>query len=172
MKKHYANMISWGSFIISILIFLLIFNNKLSINYALLAVVIAAFLDTFDGKIARIFITDEKDFLFGEITDSLCDTINFGVFPIVTFLYLFSENIFITFIVSSFYLWSAIFRLARFSRNKTKLKVDYYSGMPVTVAGPLAILFVLIFKDNLFLSSLTLLILGIFMVSNIKIKKL
>ncbi len=172
MKKHYANMISWASFIISIFIFILIFNNKLSINYALLAVVIAAFLDTFDGKIARIFITDEKDFLFGEITDSLCDTINFGVLPIITFLYLFSENIFITFIVSSFYLWGAIFRLARFSKNKTKLKVDYYNGMPVTVAGPLAILLILIFKNNLVLSSLTLIILSLMMISNIKIKKL
>ncbi len=172
MKKHYANMISWGSFFISIFIFLLIFNNKLSINYALLAVVTAAFLDTFDGKVARVFIKDEKDFLFGEITDSLCDTINFGVFPIVTFLYLFSGNIFITFIVSSFYLWGAIFRLARFSRNKTKLKVDYYSGLPVTVAGPLAILMVLVFKNNLMLSSFVLLILGLLMVSNIKIKKL
>ncbi len=172
MKKHYANMISWASFIISIFIFILIFNDKLSINYAFLAVIIAAILDTFDGKIARIFITDEKDFLFGEITDSLCDTINFGVLPILTFLYIFPKNIFITFILSSFYLWAAIFRLARFSRNKTKLKVDFYNGLPVTVAGPLAILLVLIFKNNLIVSCFIMLILAILMVSNIKIKKI
>lgn len=171
MKKHYANIISWSSFMFSILFLLLIKNGILNINFSFLAVLLAAFLDMFDGKVARKYLSEKKDFLFGEITDSLCDIINFGVFPVLIFSSFFSQFILINFICVSTYLFSCVFRLARFSRDKDCLKVNYYSGLPVTIAGPLAVFLCLIFRENIFVTSFIFISLSFLMISNIKFKK-
>lgn len=172
MQKHFGNMISWFSFFITITTIYLIQSNIIEQKYIFLAVVIAAIMDMFDGKVARKFVTDEKDFIFGEITDSLCDTINFGVVTIYTFGLYFGDDLVLTILVSIFYLWAVVFRLARFSKTKDVPKVKYYEGVPVTVAGPIAVGMAVIFSNNISLVALTYVLLALAMISTIKVKKL
>ncbi len=171
MKKHSGNMISWSS------VFIVLFCVKIA-NPALIAfgICIAAVMDMFDGKLARMYGENTAEArIFGELTDSLCDVINFGVAPgfllaIITFNTSFGI---IHLICSCFFVWAGIYRLARFSATKdsTKKVVDYYTGIPITVAGPLLGLLTILFT-NQFITIIFTLVLGWSMVSNIKIKKL
>lgn len=172
LKKHAGNLVSWSSFCINVLILLLLLNDKVQINFMVVGVFIAAFLDMFDGKLARLFITKKEDFIFGELTDSLCDTINFGIVPMFIFIYFFSSHIFISFIVVSFYLWAIVYRLARFSKTKNETLVSHYIGIPVTVIGPISSFFTVTFSSSLILVVIIQLFLSYLMVSNLKVKKL
>ncbi len=171
MKKHSGNIISWSS------VFIVLFCVKLA-NPLLIAcgIIIAAFMDMFDGKFARMYGENTAEArIFGELTDSLCDVINFGIAPgfllaLVTFNGSFGM---IHLICSCFFVWAGIYRLARFSatKDKTKAVVDYYTGIPITVAGPILGLLTVLFNNQIIIIFFTL-ILGWSMVSNIQIKKL
>ncbi len=171
MKKHSGNIISWSS------VFIVLFCVKIA-NPSLLAlgIVIASIMDMFDGKFARMYGDNTVEArIFGELTDSLCDVINFGVAPgfLLSYIAFNSSFGFIHFICSCFFVWAGIYRLARFSAQKdnTKKVVDYYTGIPITVAGPLLGILTILFTSQFIIIIFTLL-LGWSMVSNIKIKKL
>lgn len=178
MKKYYGNMLSWTSVFINILCLILIMTKTINMNYILITVLFAVFLDMFDGKLARKYVDEPKDFIFGELTDSLCDIINFGFIPTLTFIKLYTVpgieiiEIIIIFLTSCIFLWSGLFRLARFSRDKTKRKVDYFQGIPITIGGAIALLFILLLVNNLILSSIILMLISYLMASSIKIKKI
>lgn len=176
MYKHYGNLISWGSIVITITTLILVNANILSIGFILLAIVVASIMDLFDGRVARQFISQKKDFIFGEFTDSLCDTINFGILPVYTFSYFFlnlnSLSLIVTILFANVFLWSVVFRLARFSRDKDSLKVEFYYGLPVTIAGPFSVLVTFLFQQNIFLAFLFNLLLISLMLSTLKFKKL
>ena len=46
----------------------------------------AGVIDIFDGKVARKFKRSEKEKQFGIEIDSIIDTINFGVVPVIIYL--------------------------------------------------------------------------------------
>ena len=171
MKNNLANLISWSSFIINIIVIVLISNDVLNINFIFFSVIVSMFLDFLDGRVARKFLTKKEDFAFGEALDSLCDLINFGIVPMYTFLYFFKSNIIISIFIASFYIWASTFRLAKFSKLNSVQTQSSYNGLPTTVAGPLSILLTLIFSNMIALATISQLALGFFMISNIKISK-
>lgn len=173
MQKYYANLLSWLAMSLTITAIILVGFNKLSIIYAIIAVMIAAILDMFDGKVARHFLNKKEDFIFGEITDSLCDTINFGIVPVLIYINIFSNNSLIILIgITIFYLWAVVYRLARFSKTKIELKVKYYQGVPVTVASPLLVLLFIPLQNNFMVGSIGMVVLAFLMISKIKVKKI
>lgn len=172
MSKHYGNLISWSSLFISIFSLIGIATGTLSINYALTTVFFTSFMDLFDGRVARKFITKDCDFVFGELTDSLCDIVNFSIFPMMVYLYFFLDFSLIPIMVMFLFIWAAAFRLARFSRDKDLISQRIYLGLPVTISGPLSVLLTLLFQESLLLTSFSQIVIIILMISTIKIKKL
>ena len=169
MKKHLGNITSWSSVIVVLIGFF-------SLNPKVLAVsiIIAAIMDTFDGRLARKYGENTKyRIIFGETTDSLCDTINFGVAPsLLVALLAFQFDLSLVLKLSiGFFLWASVFRLARFHALKDKPKVEYYVGVPITVAGPILGM-LMAFSSNQGFLALATIALGYLMVSNLKIKKL
>lgn len=135
---------------------------------ALLLITIAAFLDRFDGLIARKFHIESD---FGKQLDSLSDLISFGVAPAVllhtTVLSTFgSAGTFFTII----YIACGAIRLARYNIiGSTK----YFIGLPITVAGLLlALSYLLIDFLPPYQFMFLILLLSLLMISNFKLKKM
>lgn len=168
MKKNYANMISWSSVFINFYLLTLVIFNEYDYPYALLGIFIAAFFDVFDGKVARMFQGDDAPTLFGELTDSLCDVINFGFIPAFIMVAKFTPlNIYVT-AVAFLFIWGGIFRLARFS---VLPKSSTYTGLPITIAGPLLAIIITYSNQYLIVVGASL-ILTYLMVSRLKVKKI
>lgn len=101
-------------------------------NYSVLFIFIAAFLDRYDGKVARKY---NQESALGKQLDSMGDIISFGVAPAI----LMYEIIFSNFglpgmFITVFYITCGAFRLARFNCTETS---GYFVGLPITAAGTL-----------------------------------
>ncbi len=172
MKKNLGNIISWSSVIIVILSI-----YSLNITTITIAIIIAAIMDMFDGKFARMYGENTSEAqIFGEITDSLCDLINFGVVPSLVLTSIkFSTNYSLVFLIASaFFIWAGIYRLARFSATKNRTSnaaVDFYIGLPITVAGPVAAILITLF-DHQLITIAILIFFGWTMITNYQVKKL
>lgn len=168
MKKHAGNLVSWASVCIVI-------SSSLTLNAHLVvaAVFIAAIMDMFDGKLARKYGDNTNEAkIFGELTDSLCDSFNFGIVPgILIPSLIFKDNNFLIFVVGCCFIIAGIYRLARFSATKKEDSITYYCGLPITVAGPLLGLS-LIISSHLITFFIFGILLSYLMVSKIKVKKL
>ncbi len=173
MKKNLGNIISWSSVFIVIMSF-----STHNVQIISLAIILAAIMDMFDGKFARMYGDDTTEaHIFGEVTDSLCDLVNFGVAPSLIMTYIkFANDYHISLLVaSSIFIWAGIYRLARFSATKTRSSgnniVDYYTGLPITVAGPIVGIIVAIINHQ----TLILILIIIFawtMITKYQVKKL
>ena len=138
-----------------------------SYSYSVLFIFIAAFLDRYDGKIARKYNLESE---LGKQLDSMGDIISFGIAPAL----LMYENIMTDFgmvgmILTILYIASGAFRLARFNIMDTK---GYFIGLPITVAGTFltfAYFFTTIVEPQSYLFLFP--ILSILMVSTFKLKK-
>ncbi len=121
-----------------------IVDNATRIYLSCLLIVLAAILDRYDGKIARL-LGAESD--FGKQLDSLCDLISFGIAPAVI-----SWQLHASFLPSG--PWRALgyaaavafplagaFRLARFNLTTD---TTCFQGVPITLAGSLLILYSLV----------------------------
>nr|WP_272210855.1 CDP-alcohol phosphatidyltransferase family protein [Marinicella sp. W31]MDC2876772.1 CDP-alcohol phosphatidyltransferase family protein [Marinicella sp. W31] len=74
---------------------------------------IAAFLDGVDGRLARLLKASSK---FGEQMDSLADIVNFGIAPaLVSYIYLLDDAGTPGWIAALLYAIAAALRLARFN---------------------------------------------------------
>ncbi len=172
MKKNLGNIISWSS--VLIVIFSIYTYDPLIIT---IAIFIAAIMDMFDGKYARMYGENTSEaHIFGEITDSLCDLFNFGITPSLILLHVnnqVSYN-FIFLIASAFFIWAGIYRLARFSATKSRHSnqaVDYYIGLPITIAGPVLAFFINIITNQYIIIGITFL-LGWTMITKLQVKKI
>ncbi len=76
MKKHIPNVLTLGNLICGILAIRSIFLGD--VNLAIAFVFIAAFLDFFDGMVARLLGVSGE---LGKQLDSLADNVTFGVVP-------------------------------------------------------------------------------------------
>ena len=95
-------------------------------------ILLAAFLDGLDGRLARAFGSTS---ILGMELDSLSDAISFCLAPVVL-LYSWEVQDFgtIGFIVLAIYLCSGLFRLAKFNTIST-MQTNNFMGLPTPVAA-------------------------------------
>jgi CDP-diacylglycerol--serine O-phosphatidyltransferase len=109
---------------------------------AVYAVVVAAFLDGLDGRLARLLQGTSR---FGAELDSLCDFVNFGVVPAVL-LYLWTLNDLgsVGWAGAIVFAVAAALRLARFNVALDAPKPDYAQDFFVGVPAPVGALLVML----------------------------
>ncbi len=122
---------------------------------------LSAFLDLFDGRIARKLKVSNQ---IGVELDSLADVVSFGVAPAIIF-YTLADPSWITSIAFILYPTMGALRLARFNANPT---VGYFVGVPITFAGLFMSLMALFSYTNPWITIL----LAYLMISPIRIMKL
>ena len=131
---------------------------------AAILIVIALFLDIFDGRIARFFKSTSE---FGKELDSFADLISFGVAPAVM-IYLSELYVFQTtgILISFLLVLGGMSRLARFNTINIS---NFFLGIPIDASGMLiASLFIAKVNLSPYMLSFVVIILTILMVSNIK----
>ncbi len=112
---------------------------------AIYVILIAAFLDGIDGRVARFLNATSR---FGAELDSLADFVNFGVVPgLVLFIWTLQEadHRSLGWIIVLIFAMSMILRLARFNTmldkpNQPRWKSNYFVGVPAP-AGAFLVLF-------------------------------
>lgn len=128
---------------------------------AALFVFLAAFLDLFDGRLARkLQVTNE----LGGLLDSLADVVSFGIAPAVLF-HTLSRHSWLTSLAFVLYPTMGALRLARFSAKPT---IGYFMGVPITLSGLIMAAMGFFLYTNPYITIL----LAILMVSPIRIKKI
>ena len=141
-------------------IFFAINGNYLFVTIFLFLAVIADYLD---GKLARKL---NQENVFGKELDSLADTISFGVAPAIFGFSLIQTPLAI--VSFTIFLFCGILRLARYNIMDIK---GGFAGMPITLNG---IIIPLVYVARLPIDYYPYLyiLLGILMVSSLRIKKL
>lgn len=129
---------------------------------ASIMLVLAVLSDYLDGKIAKIMQQQNE---FGRELDSLADTVSFGVAPaIFGFALIQTPLAIISFTV---FLFCGILRLARYNIMDMK---GAFQGMPITMNG-IVIPLIYFLKMPIKYYPYVYLVLGILMVSSIRVKK-
>lgn len=119
----------------------LAFEGRFELAVAM--VLLAAFLDGIDGRVARITKSTSK---FGAQMDSLGDVVNFGVAPaLVLYAFLLEQAGAFGWIVTLIYVLAAALRLARFNvmddrPAKAAWQADYFVGVPAPLGAMLVLL--------------------------------
>ena len=102
------------------------------IRYSLIFLILSGICDMFDGKVARMCKRTQEEKEFGIQIDSLADTVNFLVLPVVIMLSLGMTSIFDVCIYTVFII-CGISRLGVFNCNaNADGPVSHYNGVPVT----------------------------------------
>lgn len=136
-KKSLPSIFSFINLSFGMLSILFAMNGELKISAVM--IFCAAFVDRYDGRIARMFSVSS---LFGKELDSLCDLISFGAAPAILSWVLFLKDFgIIGYIVCIIFPIAGAFRLARF--NVTEFN-NVFCGIPITVAGAFLALVILI----------------------------
>lgn len=110
---------------------------------AVVMVLVAAFLDGIDGRVARLMKASSK---FGAQMDSLADIVNFGVAPaLVIYVFLLDQARSLGWIAALIYAIAASLRLARFNvmaerENKASWQSEYFVGVPAPAGAMLVLL--------------------------------
>lgn len=122
-----------------------VFNNNLI--WASWMLVLAAFLDSMDGKIARFTGSSSK---FGVEYDSLADVVSFGLAPsILIYTYFFSRWGTVGLFISFFPLLFGSIRLARFNVQLDGFDKSHFTGLPSPAAAN-AISTYILFMEEIF----------------------
>lgn len=97
------------------------------------AILVSAFTDGLDGRIARLTQTQSA---FGEQYDSMSDLVSFGLAPaLLMYTWALAPYGRLAWIVAFLYLACAALRLARFNVLKQTLEKRYFQGCPSPVAA-------------------------------------
>ncbi|SOC39822.1 CDP-diacylglycerol--serine O-phosphatidyltransferase [Rhizobium subbaraonis] len=119
----------------------LAFENRYELAVAM--VLLAAFLDGIDGRVARLLKATSK---FGVQMDSLADIVNFGVAPaLVLYVFVLDQARSIGWIAALIFAIAAGLRLARFNvmserENKASWQSEYFVGVPAPAGAMLVLL--------------------------------
>ncbi|MBB3591872.1 CDP-diacylglycerol--serine O-phosphatidyltransferase [Rhizobium sp. BK529] len=119
----------------------LAFESRYELAVAM--VLVAAFLDGVDGRVARLMKATSK---FGAQMDSLADIVNFGVAPaLVVYVYALDEARSLGWIAALIYAIAAGLRLARFNvmserENRAPWQSEYFVGVPAPAGAMLVLL--------------------------------
>ena len=101
-------------------------------RYSLVCLVLAGICDMFDGKVARMCKRTKEEKEFGIQIDSLADTVNFVLVPVIIMLSLGMTRI-IDFVIYTLFVIFGISRLGYFNVHAdTDKAVSFYDGLPVT----------------------------------------
>lgn len=164
-KKIIPNIVTISNLVFGLIS--LLYTVKGQYKEAALAILFAMVMDGMDGRLARhLKVTSD----FGKELDSLSDLVSFGVAPAILvyskILFVYS---YIGLIVAVAFAICGAVRLARFNiLNIT----THFLGIPITCAGPLLAIFVLISHKIPAMSYIFItVILAYLMVSNIKVPK-
>ncbi|MEW9667428.1 CDP-diacylglycerol--serine O-phosphatidyltransferase [Ammoniphilus sp. 3BR4] len=157
--RSIPNLFSLGNLLCGV--FSITFTMNGFQRIASLLIFLAAFLDLFDGRIARKLKINNQ---VGVELDSLADVVSFGVAPALLF-HTLAEPSWINPIAFILYPTMGALRLARFNANPT---VGYFMGIPITFAGLVMSFMGLLLYANPYITIL----LSILMVSPIRIMKL
>jgi len=147
-------------------------------NYtiAIIAIAIAAILDTLDGRVARLIKGTSK---VGKELDSLTDVISFGVAPgFIMYFWALNEIDRFGWMLVLIYTVCCALRLARFNLTVVEetqpWKINFFEGVPSPAAAGLVLLPLILnlsgliqFGNYATLSAITILITSILMVSKI-----
>ena len=158
-----------------------IFALEENLLFSLLCLMICGLCDMFDGMIASKVKRSTEAKKFGIQIDSLCDLLNFGVFPAIIG-YALGVRKFIPITCMVIFILAAVIRLGFFNvdedirQQTTTEKREYYRGLPVTSVAMIIPLFLILnakfFKMTFtFYYPLLLLVLGILFLTDFKIKK-
>lgn len=110
---------------------------------AVAMVLLAAFLDGIDGRLARLLKSSSR---FGAEMDSLADIVNFGVAPaLVLYAYLLDQVRGFGWVAALIYAVACGLRLARFNvandtAGQPKWKAGYFTGVPAPAGAALVLL--------------------------------
>jgi CDP-diacylglycerol--serine O-phosphatidyltransferase len=110
---------------------------------SVMAIAVAAILDTLDGRVARLLKGTSK---FGAELDSLSDFVGFGVAPaILLYRWILSELGGVGWIIVLAYVVCCGLRLARFNTtlddpDRPAWTADYFTGVPAPAAAGLVLL--------------------------------
>ena len=119
----------------------LAFENRFEMAVAM--VLIAAFLDGIDGRVARLLKAQSK---FGAQMDSLADIVNYGVAPaLVLYVFILDQARSFGWIAAIVFTVAAGLRLARFnviseSTTKSAWESYYFVGVPAPAGAMLVLL--------------------------------
>ncbi len=119
----------------------LAFENRFELAVAM--VLVAAFLDGVDGRVARLMKATSK---FGAQMDSLADIVNFGVAPaLVLYAFVLDQARSLGWIAALIYVIAAGLRLARFNvmaerEVKASWQSEYFVGVPAPAGAMLVLL--------------------------------
>lgn len=96
-------------------------------------IVLAAFIDALDGRVARLSRATSK---FGKELDSLADIVSFGAAPaFLAFTAILNDYDRWGFMVGAVYLMAGAFRLARYNVISDPHRKDRYLGLPIPIAA-------------------------------------
>lgn len=108
------------------------FSEISYLRYSLIFLVLSGICDMFDGKVARMCKRTEEEKEFGIQIDSLADTVNFVVLPVVIMLSLGMNSV-IDVIAYILLILCGVSRLGYFNVHASMDNpVKFYSGLPVT----------------------------------------
>ena len=147
-------------------------------NYtmAVIAIAIAAILDTLDGRVARLIKVTTK---VGKELDSLTDVISFGVAPgFIMYFWTLNELGKFGWVIVLIYVVCCALRLARFNLtvidDRENWKINFFQGVPSPAAAGLVLLPLILSLSDFFqfnsvaiLSSAIMILTSALMVSNI-----
>lgn len=159
------NVITGANLVIGMIALAYAIEGKFVI--ASIMILIAAFLDRFDGKLARKMGTSSE---FGKELDSLADLVSFGVAPALTaYLWKLSDMGIAGLLIIILFVLCGALRLARFNIMNVS---GYFLGVPITIAGSLvAIIILAAGSAPVFVSALLIFLLAGLMVSSVKLPK-
>lgn len=95
-------------------------------------IVIAATLDSLDGRVARFTRTGSD---FGAELDSLTDAVSFGVAPALIMIVLYFQGSDWSWVVGFAYISAVVVRLARFNIEQGGEARSHFHGLPSPAAG-------------------------------------
>lgn len=129
LRKLFPNMITSGNILCGIMSLILVFHDHLM--PAAWLILMAAFFDLMDGKVARSLGGDSA---FGMEFDSLADVVSFGVVPGLIFYvsYLYASSGILGALGTAFFVLCGALRLARFNVVHT---CGSFQGLPIPAAG-------------------------------------
>lgn len=176
--KHLPNVLTITNMILGLAVISLVItdNSREIIKVGCLLIILGAVIDGIDGKLARhLHATSD----FGKELDSFADLVTFGLAPICLLwqLDIFGETV-VSFLLLAVYPLAGAFRLARYNIGDYR---DYFLGVPITCAGILMALFILVLEmfvkgNNVQIFSgltvIVLLVLSLLMVSSLKVPRL
>ncbi len=166
MKKQISNCFTLCNLILGFSALIAVLKSDFGI--AALMILLAVVFDGLDGRVARRLQTSSS---FGKELDSLSDLVSFGIAPAILVYAQFyqAQPLLWSYVIPVFFALCGAIRLARFNTLNIH---EYFLGVPITLAGGLVAIFSLLGGQlHLLWVSSFLTLLGLLMISNIRIPK-